>query len=191
MKKILVFIPDNYADWESAYICSELNKTETDCEVKTIAINNSPVKSMGGFNVIPDYTISTAPDNFEFLILVGGTTWMKGENDSVKTLIDLCVSKNIPIAAICDACTFLADKGYLDHIEHTGNSVEYLKQLAPHYKGEKYFIQRQVIVNDRFITANGSAAVEFAKAILNHLDVMSQDSLEKWYKMFKVGFYKD
>lgn len=35
-KEILVFISDNYANWEGAYICSELNKSETGFVVKTL-----------------------------------------------------------------------------------------------------------------------------------------------------------
>lgn len=96
-KEVLVFLSEDYGDWEGAYICSELNKPETGFAVKTMEIEKKPVKSMGGFTVIPDY--------------------------------------GIPVAAICDACTFFADHGYLDHIGHTGNSLYYLKRYAENYKG--------------------------------------------------------
>lgn len=190
-KEILVFISDNYADWEGSYICSELNKPETGFVIKTLAVSNTPIKSMGGFMVVPDYTTATIPGKFELLILIGGTSWLQGENDSVQPIIDLCVNRKIPVAAICDACTFLADKGYLDDIEHTGNSAEYLEQFAPQYKGKAHFIEKQVVSAEAFITANGTSAVEFAKEILKHLNVMEQDKLENWYQMFKVGFYKE
>ncbi len=191
MKKILVFISDEYADWESSYVCSELNKEETGYEVKTVALSSESVRSMGGFTVIPDYTINNIPDNFELLILVGGLAWAKGENKNIKPLIDLCVSKKIPVAAICDACTFLASEGYLDNVEHTGNSVEYLKQVATNYKGERNFIEKQVVANDKFITANGTSAVEFAREILRYLNINPQGSLENWYQLYKDGYYKE
>ncbi|WP_234405582.1 DJ-1/PfpI family protein [Paenibacillus sp. IHBB 10380] len=124
------------------------------------------------------------------LILVGGTSWLKSENDDVKQVVDLCVEQGIPVAAICDASTFLADNGYLDDIEHTGNSLPYLEEYAPGYKGSKHFIEKQVVSKERFITANGTSAVEFAKEILSYLQVMPEDQLEEWYHMFKVGFYK-
>lgn len=145
---------------------------------------------MGGFTVIPDYSTAELPAQFHMLILVGGTSWMKRENDKVKQVIDLCVEKGIPVAAICDASTFLADKGYLDHIDHTGNSLPYLEEYAPGYKGSKHFIEKQVVSTERFITANGTSAVEFAKEILSYLQVMPEDQLDEWYHMFKVGFYK-
>lgn len=189
-KEILVFISENYADWEEAYICSELNKTKTDFVIKTLATSNVPIKSMGGFTVIPDYTVDQLPARFEMLIIIGGTSWLKDENDCIQSVIDFCVDRKIPVAAICDACTFLAKKGYLDYIEHTGNSLAYLKKFAPQYKGEKHFIEKQVVSANGFITANATSAVEFAKRILSYLEVMEKDKLENWYQMFKVGFYK-
>jgi putative intracellular protease/amidase len=189
-KEILVFISENYADWEGAYVCSRLNKPETDFSVKTLAINKNPIKSIGGFTVIPDYSIQEIPADFHMLILIGGTSWLKGHNDDIKPVIDLCITKEIPVAAICDACTFLADKGYLDHIEHTGNSSEYLEKFAKNYKGTKYFIENQVVSAERFITANGTSAIEFAKEILNYFGVMQKEDLDDWYHLFKVGFYQ-
>lgn len=190
-KEILIFISENYADWEGAYVCSELNKPETDFAIKTLAVSNIAIKSMGGFTVIPDYTVDTLPVHFEMLILIGGTSWLKGINDGVQPVVDLCVDKKIPVAAICDACTFLADKGYLDHIEHSGNSSAYLEQFAPNYKGTKHFVEKQVVSTGKFITANGTSAVEFAKEILKYLGVMQKDDLDSWYQMFKNGFYKE
>lgn len=188
-KEILVFLSDNYADWEGAYVCSEINKPETGFVIKTLAVDTDTVKSMGGFTILPDYTVDTLPAQFEMLILIGGTSWLQGKNDRVQSVVDLCISKKIPVAAICDACTFLADKGYLDSIKHTGNSAEYLEQFATHYKGKAKFVEKQVVCANNFITANGTSAVEFAAEILKCLHVMEQDDLRNWFQMFKVGFY--
>lgn len=54
-KEILVFIFDGYADWESAYICSELNGAETDYIVKILGLDKKTKISIGGFRIIPDY----------------------------------------------------------------------------------------------------------------------------------------
>lgn len=53
-KEVLVFIFDGYADWESAYVCSELNAPETGFAIKTLSLDKEPKTSMGGFQVIPD-----------------------------------------------------------------------------------------------------------------------------------------
>lgn len=190
-KEILVFISENYADWESAYVCSVLNKPDTGFAVKTLAVNKNPVKSMGGFTVLPDYSVNELPADFSMLIIIGGDSWREGINDSVKSVTDLCIEKGIPIAAICDSCTFLANQGYLDHIAHTGNSSAYLETAAPNYKGTPHFIEKQVVSANGFITANGTAAIEFAKAVFEYLNVMPKDELDGWYQMFKTGYYKE
>lgn len=190
-KEILVFISDKYADWENAYVCTVLNKPDTEYVVKTLAINKNPVKSMGGFTVLPDYSVNDLPADFSMLILIGGDSWREGLNDSVKSVTDFCFEKGIPIAAICDACTFLANQGYLDNIAHTGNSSEYIEMAAPNYKGSSHFIEKQVISSNGLITANGTAAIEFAKAVFEYLNIMPKDELDGWYQMFKNGYYKE
>ncbi|WZY00647.1 type 1 glutamine amidotransferase family protein [Bacillus sp. FSL W7-1360] len=190
-EEVIVFISEGYADWEGAYICSELNKPNTKFVIKTAGITKEPIKSMGGFTVIPDYSIGELPPHFAMLILIGGTSWMTGQNDHIKSIIDTCVDKGILVSAICDACTFLANNGYLDHTAHTGNSLDYLAKFAPNYTGEKHFMARQVVSTDSFITANGTAAIEFSREILKYLGVMQEKELDEWYHWFKVGFYEE
>ncbi|WP_124065666.1 type 1 glutamine amidotransferase family protein [Clostridium sp. E02] len=190
-QEILVFLSNGYADWEGSYLCSELNKPTTGYVVKTVALSKNPVTSLGGFRVIPDYSIKELPSRFTMLLLIGGTAWLLGENDSIKETVDTCINQNIPIAAICDASTFLANNGYLDHISHTGNSLDYLEEFAPNYKGRNHFVEKQVVSTEHFITANGTSAVEFAKAILNRLSIMPKEKLESWYHNFKVGYFKE
>ncbi|MFD1412434.1 type 1 glutamine amidotransferase family protein [Oceanobacillus jeddahense] len=188
-KEILIFLSDNYADWEGSYICSELNHPDTGFVVKTLSLTNNPVKSMGGFTVIPDYTINDLPTDYHMLILVGGTSWSQRKNEAIKPIVDRCAEKKIPVAAICDACTFLADKGFLDNIKHTGNSANHLKEFAPHYKGTAHFVEKQAVSAEGFITANGTAAVEFSRGILTYFGLMKPKELENWFQMFKIGFY--
>ena len=189
-KEVLVFISDGYADWESAYICAELNKPGTGFTVKTLALDKSPKRSMGGFTVLPDYSVEDCPQDFRLLILVGGTSWLGNANGAILPVLDRCRERKIPIAAICDACTFLAAHGFLDDQAHTGNSLAYIREHAPSYRGAAYFEERQAVAADGLITANGTSAVEFAREILRRLGVMDEAQLETWYRMFKIGYYE-
>ena len=38
------------------------------------------------------------------------------------------------------------------------------------------------------ITANGSAAVEFSREILEKLEVFDENKLKEWYNTFKKGY---
>ncbi|MYL63236.1 glutamine amidotransferase [Bacillus hwajinpoensis] len=192
MKKMLVFITDGFADWEASYVTAELNKPETGYEVQTIAIDENPKISMGGLKVLPYYSLKdfSLKIDLAMVIMPGGTGWREEKNHQVKKLVDYCIGKNIPVAAICDATTFLGDYGYLDHHKHTGNSLAYLKEGAPNYQGEENYINEQSISEGCLITANGSAALEFSRDILRKLDVLKSKELEEWYSLFKNGFIK-
>ncbi|WP_405173271.1 type 1 glutamine amidotransferase family protein [Paenibacillus sp. FSL H8-0260] len=188
-KEVLMFLSNGYADWESGYISAELNKPESEYKVSTVALTSDNVKSMGGFTVVPDYTIDSLPAQYEMLILIGGTGWK--DNSAITPVIEKCLQESVPIAAICDATTFLAEHGYLDNIPHTGNSLDYLKQNAPNYKGEANYIEKQAVSSEYIITANGTASLEFAREVMKKLEGFPIEAVEGWYKFFKDGFYQE
>lgn len=189
-KEVLVFIFNGYADWESAYICSELNAEESNYIVKTLSFDKEPKVSMGGFHTIPDYSIDDYPKNFEMLLLVGGAAWMEKKNNSVKHIVDYAVNNDIPVAAICGATFFMGENGYLDSRKHTSNTLEFLKIQAPNYKGESNYIEKQAVSDGNVITANGTAALEFAKEIMICLKAKPIDKINEWYEFNKNGFIK-
>ena len=192
MKKVLVFITDGFADWEASYVTAELNKRGTGFQVQTIAIDKNPKVSMGGLTVLPNYSLQDFSSKLEFtmLIIPGGTGWREEKNHQVKKLVSFCFEHNIPVAAICDATTFLGNYGFLDQNKHTGNSLLYLKEGAPNYRGDQNYIEEQSISDGCLITANGSSALEFSRDILEKLDVLKGKELEQWYDLFKNGFIK-
>lgn len=188
-QEILVFIFDGYADWEPAFVCPELNSPETQYAVKTISLDTSPKISMGGFRVIPDYSVTDYPRDFGLLILAGGYAWLEQKNNAVLPVVEYAIKHQIPVGAICNAANFMAENGYLDNIKHTGNTLDFMKKAAPHYHGEKHFQEKQAISDSMIITANGTGALEFSKEILTLLKVKPQKDVLDWYNQNKSGFY--
>ncbi len=189
-KVVLVFIFDGYADWETAYICSELHSPKTDYIVKTLSLDKTPKISMGGFRVIPDYSVSDYPQNFDMLLLSGGDAWTEQKNNAIQPVVEFAVQHHILVAAICNAANFMAENGYLDTIKHSGNTLEYMKAQAPHYKGGCNFVEKQAVCDSDIITANGTATLEFAREIMLYLNVKTTEKIEEWYKANKLGFYQ-
>lgn len=190
-KEVLVFIFDGYTDWESAYICSELNAPETDYVVKTLSLNKESKISMGGFRIIPDYSVSDYPKSFEMLLLIGGYAWKEHKNNDIQPVVEYAIEHHIPVATICNATNFMAENGYLDNIRHSGNTLEYMKSQAPNYKGDSNFIEKQAVCDSGIITANGTASLEFAREIMLCLKVKSAEKIDEWYKFNKLGFYEE
>lgn len=188
-KEVLVYIFNGFADWESAYVCAELNAVDSPYIVKTIGLSDEPVVSMGGITALPNYTLENYPKDFAALLLIGGVTWSEGKNDGIKPVVHHAKAHGIPIGAICNAVNFLANLGYLDLIQHSGNTAAYMKTQAPNYHGETYFQEKKAVCDDNIITANGTATLEFAREVLHCLSAKPQDKLEEWYQMHKLGYY--
>ncbi|AEI39299.1 type 1 glutamine amidotransferase family protein [Paenibacillus mucilaginosus] len=190
MKDVLLLLTDGFADWEASYVTAVLNKPGTGFRIRTIALDLEPKVSMGGLRVLPEYSVKDYQPDAKpaMLILPGGTTWLEERNVPVKELVAFCVRESVPVAAICDATTFLARYGFLDHDRHTGNSLAYLKEGAPEYQGEARYVDAQSVSDGNWITANGTAAVEFAAHILEKLGVMEGEGLQEWYTIFKKGY---
>lgn len=188
-KEALVFIFDGYADWEPAFLCAQLNLPGTGWSVKTLGLNRAEKTSMGGFRVIPDRAVEDCPADFDLLVLCGGEAWLTGQNDAVLPVVQRAVGRGVPVGAICNAASFMAEHGFLDAIRHTGNTLAFMKRCAPHYRGEAHFEERQAVSDGGIITANGSAALEFTREVLLLVGAKPTKEIEDDYRLHKLGFY--
>ena len=186
-KEILVFIFDGFADWECAYVCPELRGAGF--TVKTVAKDREFCTSMGGLRVVPDYTVDDFPADFSLLLLPGGNTWLDQGNRAILPVAEHAMSRGIPVAAICNACNFLAECGYLDHIRHTGNTAAFIKSQSPHYEGAALYQDVQAICDSHVVTANGTSALEFTREILLLLAARPKEEIDNWYWLQKNGYY--
>jgi len=167
-KEVLLLLTDDWADWEASFAVSFIN-AEEGCVVKTIAVDEKPKASMGGLRTEIDYTISryTNFDNLAMVILTGGTSWRKNDYQDYPEIREFVANvrdKGVPVAAICGATSYLEKHGFIDHSQ-----------------------PKQVTNENGFITANGTAALEFTREILLTLKVRSDEDVEGWYNYFKNG----
>lgn len=189
MKKILYVILEKWADWELAYISSAVNMLGGgNFENKTVSLTKDFVTSIGGVKCLPDYDLQSVPSNYDALILIGGMSWHNENAMQIKPLIDACIKKDKVLGAICDACRFLGSVGALNGAKHTANDLNELKQYSA-YTNEQGFVHRQAVSDNNVITANGTAALEFAQEILKALSVASDEQIKGWYDFHKLGFY--
>lgn len=189
MKKILFVLLEQWADWELAYISSAVNMLENGkFENKTVSLTNNAVMSIGGIKCLPDYDIQTCPSDYDALILIGGLSWHNENALQIKPIIADCIKSGKVLGAICDACRFLGSIGVLNNAKHTANDLNELKQYEI-YTNEQGFIHRQAVADNKIITANGTATLEFAQELLKELAVASNEQIKNWYDFHKLGFY--
>ena len=123
------------------------------------------------------------------LLLIGGEAWLDGSNDDVLPLVQRALDQGALVGGICNAATFLAEHGFLDDRARTGNTVEFMRQGAPHYQGAQHFVEAQAVAEGGIITANGSGTLEFAREVLRLLDAKPEEAVESWYRFNKDGLY--
>ncbi len=190
-KNIYVFLFNGFSDWEISYLTPEINKSEQ-FELVYFSKNGNPVTSMGGLQITPTNSLNELKfEDVDMLILPGGTAWEKGGNTEIEELAKNVFEKGKPIAAICAATTYIGQLGLLNNLKHTSNDLNYLKGIAPDYCGDENY-QNSLAVTDRnIITAKGIAPIEFAREIFKTIGLYSDDTIEKWFQLFKNGIWSE
>lgn len=187
-----LFVPETMADWEPAYLTAELNtgrffrKDAPRFVVKTVALSCNPVVSLGGIKINPDLSLDQLKaEKNDLFILPGGETWLNPEYLPVMEKVRQLLAEGVSVAAICGATIALAQAGILDHTPHTSNDISALQAMCPNYQGGKYYRNEPVVIAGNLITASGVASLEFARQVLEHLDVFSPETLDAWYNLYK------
>ncbi len=187
MKKRIcyLFVFNGYADWEAALTVATLNKF-SDFMIRTFSIDGKTIHSMGDIAIEPDHSMQEVdPRIVDLLILPGGELWENGGNAEIAPLVAEFIRLGKTVAAICGATVLLANEGHLDHIPHTSNGLEYLKDLAPGYHGDVFFENLPCVTGNNVITANGAAFIEFMAAIFRKHEVLEENMLDAVYELYK------
>jgi putative intracellular protease/amidase len=186
-----VFVFDTLSDWEPGYAVAGINNPMFQSQpgryvVKTVGATTQPVKTMGGFTIVPDMTLDALePKDSAMLILPGGITWDQGKNIEAIEKALAFLDAEVPVAGICGATAALARAGVLDTRRHTSNMREYLKGTG--YRGGDLYLDEPAVTDKLVITAGGLAPVDFAYHVFKQLNVFSEPTLEAWRLLFKTG----
>ena len=194
-KEILYLLLPDYAAHEVVYLAQAIASDEYALKEnpkyvnKVVAPSMEPVKSIGGFRTLPDYSFDTMPDDYAVLVLVGGFGWTTPVAEKVVPIVRKAIEEGKIIGAICNAVSFMAKHGFLNAVKHTGNGLEQLKLWG----GDKYmnsngYIHAQAVRDRTIMTANGSATLEFAKELLMLLENDTPERIEMYYQFNKQGF---
>lgn len=184
LRNCYVFLFDSYSDWEPALALYGI-KNFTDVRIVTFSFTGGPVTSGGGLNVHPYTGLDEAMNaDIDLLILPGGAAMENGANNAIIPLVKQLLAQQKTIAAICGATVLLAQHGLLDHIAHTSNHPDVLKQQAPAYKGADQYQQAPAVAGKQIITASGTAMTAFAKAIYQYFNLLEIAPLKFWFGFF-------
>lgn len=191
---LYILLPD-FAEHEMVYLAEAVASDEYALKEnpkyvnKFVAPTMEPVKSIGGFRVLPDYSFDTMPEDYAALVLIGGFGWATPIADKVVPLAKHAIEKGKIVGAICNAASFMAKHGLLNNIKHTGNGIEQLKIWGEaNYTNPSGYVNAQAVSDANIVTANGSATLEFAKELLSLLENDTPERIEMYYQFNKQGF---
>ena len=191
---LYVLLPD-YAAHEIVYLSQAIAsdeyalKTHPKYVNKVVAPTIEPVKSIGGFRTLPDYTFETMPDDYAALVLIGGFGWTTPVAGQVMPIVRQAIESGKVVGAICNGASFMAKCGFLNTVRHTGNGLEQLKLWGgSNYTNPDGYIHAQALSDRNIVTANGSAPLEFAKELLLLLGNDTPERIEMYYQFYKQGF---
>ncbi len=196
-QKVLFILLNDYADWEGAYLASCLQNgimedSPTPYEVKTVAPTLDFVTSLGGFRTVPDYSFDTMPSDYAALVLIGGLRWHSREAQRVAPILRRAIAQHKIIGAICNGASFMARKGFLNNVRHTGNGLEHLRSWGGKaYTNAGAFVRHQAVTDQHIVTANGTGALEFARELLLLLQADAQNRIYLYYNFNKNGFFEE
>ena len=191
---LYVLLPD-YAAHEIVYLSQAIASDEYALKEhpkyvnKVVAPTMEPVKSIGGFRTLPDYSFETMPDDYAALVLIGGFGWTTPVANQVVPIVRKAIESGKVVGAICNGASFMAKCGFLNNVKHTGNGLEQLKLWGgENYTNQDGYIHVQAVSDKNIVTANGSGALEFAKELLLLLKNDTPERVEMYYQFNKQGF---
>ncbi|EKN07905.1 DJ-1/PfpI family protein [Parabacteroides johnsonii] len=191
---LYILLPD-FAEHEMVYLAEAIASDEFSLKEnpkyinKFVASTLDPIKSIGGFRIMPDYSFDTMPDDYAALVLIGGFGWVTPIADKVVPIVRQAVENGKIVGAICNAASFMAKHGFLNDVKHTGNGIDQLKLWGgENYMNHTGYVHVQAIGDKNIVTANGSATLEFAKELLLLLENDTPERIEMYYQFNKQGF---
>lgn len=192
-KKVYLYVFDTMSDWEVGYLIAELNsgryfrKGLAPLEVVAVGVNKNAITTMGGLKILPLITVEECViEPTDVFILPGGNTWMEAIHEPILKKASKALHAGTVVAAICGATFGLAKMGLLDSRSHTSNDLAFMKMLCPNYIGEKFYQMQPAVTDNNLVTASGIAPLEFAKHVLEVLDVFSAETLQSWFNLYKT-----
>lgn len=177
------------ADWEPGYLLAELATgrfTGEPWRIVSVAADADPVRTMGGVRWVPDARlVDLDPVDSDLLVLPGGMGWQPAAEAPFVEMASRFLEAGVPVAAICGATEALARAGLLDHRSHTSAAPEVL--AATGYAGADHYVDQPAVASDGLVTAGPQSPVQFARATLRMLGLMSEEALEAYEAVFHRG----
>lgn len=174
MTTIVTVLTPGYADWETALLNAGA-RDYYNVDTRFATPGGEPVTSAGGLRIIPHMAVEDIEiDRIDAILINGGTIWQTPDYPDLNALLRDAHAAGKVVGGICDGVTALARAGLLDTVRHTANGPESLSDT--NYAGAPHFLaSARAVLEQKIITAPGTAPVSFMGAVLEALGLRNGD----------------
>ena len=197
MRTIALYTTETMADWEYAYLTTQIADAEglKPGRFRLLLVGDGlePVHTLGNLPLAPEAdldALSALADDGSLaaLVIPGGNHYAAGHERPIKAVGHL-VDKEIPVVAICGATLLLARAGFLDERRHTSNAASYLE--ASGYRGGAHYVEAPVVTNRGVTTASGIHAIPLTAEVMRITGLVPDAMVDSWEQVFLNGKEKD
>lgn len=183
-----VFI-EGFADWEFGFLSgSTAEWFDDDCIALTP--EGGQVTSMGGFKLTGDRGLAAADNgDLDAIAVIGSDHWAAENHPDIAPLLNAVGERGGVIGGICAGTLALVRAGLFKNRAHTSNGRDWILHHLPDYPGADHYRDvPHAVVEDRVISAPGSAPGTFAIAFLEALHPDRTKQLSEMRAMFAAEY---
>ena len=186
MKKALFLIFDRYAEFEVNLAAMFLRSNAYTIETFTVENEKRPIIGEASFHTYPDLTLKEieGAEAYDILVTAGGNIFPVLENEQLLSLVREFHDKGKFVAGIC-AGTSLPSKAGILTGKKFSTSLEENEEEHKDLHDWSLLRQDDVTIEDKIITAQGNAYVEFATIILREMGLLEEGEEEQTLDYFK------
>ena len=190
MRTIALFTTETMADWEYAYLTTQIAGAEQlkpgRFRLLLVGDGLAPVRTLGDLPLVPEADLDALDalaeeGSLAALVIPGGDHYEAG-HDRLIEAVGRLVDQEIPVAAICGATFLLARGGFLDERRHTSNAAAYLE--ASGYRGGTHYVETPVVTDRGVTTASGIHAVPFTAEVMRITGLVPDTVADSWEQVF-------
>lgn len=174
MTTIVTVLTPGYADWETALLNAGA-RDYYNLDTRFATPGGEQVTSAGGLKVLPHMAVEDIEiDRIDAVLVNGGTIWQTQDRPNLDALLRDAHAGGKVVGGICDGVAALARAGLLNSVRHTANGPESLADTG--YDGASNFVgSPRAVLDQRIVTAPGTAPVSFMGAVLEALGLRTGD----------------
>jgi putative intracellular protease/amidase len=127
-----------------------------------------PLKSMGGFRLLPDRGTGLADnEDLDAVAVIGSDKWSDEDAPDIGELLKTVLSRGGIVGGICAGTLALARAGLFEGRKHTSNGSGWLESRLGRYVGAQFYQDVPYAIRDgHVVSAAGTAPGTFATTFL-------------------------